>query len=111
MSSTTGDKVIYFLAGAGIGAAIALLFAPKSGRETREILARKGREGAEFISQKVDEGRQIVGTSTRRFAEEASNIIERGKDSIHRQKESLSAAIEAGKQAYVEEKSRGASAE
>ena len=100
MSSNAGDKVVFFLAGAGIGAAIALLFAPKTGRETREILARKASEGAQFVQ-----------AGSRRFAEEASGLVEKSKETIQRQKEGITAAFEAGKQAYMEEKGRGASAE
>ena len=51
--SSGGDKFLYFLAGAGIGAVLALLFAPKTGRETRDLLTRKTNEGRDFVSGKV----------------------------------------------------------
>ena len=59
-NSGGGDKFLFFLAGAGIGAVVALLLAPKSGRETREMIARTASDGRDFITNKVSEGRQIV---------------------------------------------------
>jgi gas vesicle protein len=56
-----GDKFLYLVAGAGIGAILALLFAPKSGRETRELIARTANDGRDFLTNKVSEGRQYVG--------------------------------------------------
>jgi len=47
MAENTGSKVSYFLVGLGIGALVGILFAPKSGEETREFLAQKAEEGKE----------------------------------------------------------------
>ena len=52
--NNSGDKFLYFLAGAGIGAAFALLFAPKSGRETRDLIARTASDSKDFLSTKDD---------------------------------------------------------
>ena len=49
-------KVSYFVAGIGIGAAIALLFAPQSGEETRKQIAEKAQDGKDFVAAK---GREI----------------------------------------------------
>ncbi len=96
MSEDNGaSKVGFFLAGLGIGAILALLFAPKSGRETRDYLAQKAEDGRDFVKTKSEE--------LRNKAEEA---VEKGRDLVTRQKELLSAALEAGKQAYQEEKSK-----
>jgi len=99
-----GDKFLYFLAGAGVGAALALLFAPKSGRETREIIARTASEGREYLTTKVGEGRQYVEQTTRKVSDDVSSFIDKGKEALARQKEQISAAFEAGKAAYREEK-------
>jgi gas vesicle protein len=90
-----GSKVAFFLAGMGIGAILALLFAPKSGEETRGYLAQKAGEGRDYVSAK---GREL-----RKQAEEA---VDKAKDVVSKQKEQLSAALEAGKQAYQEEKGK-----
>jgi len=96
MSDNNGaSKVAFFLAGMGIGAILALLFAPKSGKETRDYLAQKAEEGKEYVA--------VRGRELRKQAEE---VVEKAKDVVTKQKEQLSAALEAGKQAYQEEKSK-----
>lgn len=113
--NNSGDKFLYFLVGASVGAVFALLFAPKSGRETRDLLARtatdsrdfistKVNDGREFISTKVNEGRQIVEERGRRFGDDFTSFVDKSKEAVQRQKEQLTAAFEAGKAAYREEK-------
>ena len=103
-NSGSGDKFLYFLAGAGIGAVLALLFAPKSGRETRELLARTATEGRDYVSNKVTEGRQFVEEKTEKVKDDFTSFIDKSKEAVSRQKEQLAAAFEAGKAAYREEK-------
>jgi gas vesicle protein len=96
MSENNGaSKVAFFLAGIGIGAILALLFAPRSGKETRDFIAKKAEEGKDFVAGKGKELR-----------EQAEQYVEKGKDLVTKQKEMLSAALEAGKQAYHEEKAK-----
>jgi gas vesicle protein len=96
MSDNNGaSKLGFFLAGLGIGAILALLFAPKSGKETRDYIAQKTGEGREYVKAKTEELRQ-----------QAEGAVEKGKDLVAKQKELLSAALEAGKQAYQEEKAK-----
>ena len=84
-------KLSYFFLGVGIGVAVGLLFAPKSGEETRDLIRSKADEGKEFLKRRSDEAR-----------ESATEWVERGRTAVSRQKEQLSAAMEAGKQAYRE---------
>ena len=100
----SGDKFLFFLAGAGIGAVLALLFAPKSGRETREMIARSATDSRDFLSSKVSDGRNYMEGTGRKVTDEFSSFIEKSKDALQRQKEQLTAAFEAGKAAYKEEK-------
>ena len=102
--SSGGDKFLYFLAGAGIGAVLALLFAPKSGKETRELIARTAADGRDFLSNKVSEGKQFVGDTSRKVTDDFSSFVDRSKDALIRQKEQITAAFEAGKAAYKEGK-------
>jgi gas vesicle protein len=95
MSDNTGSKISYFLVGIGIGALIGILFAPKSGEETREYLAKKADEGKDYAQKKAQELR-----------ERADDLLERGKQVASRQKEQIAAAVDAGREAYQREKSK-----
>ena len=103
-NSGAGDKILFFMAGAGIGAALALLFAPKSGRETRELIARTATDSRDFITDKMTEGRQIVEEKGRKLGDDFTSFLDKSKEAVQRQKEQLTAAFEAGKAAYREEK-------
>lgn len=95
MADSVGSKVTYFLVGMGIGALVGVLFAPKSGDETRD-----------FLSKKADEGKDFAQKKARELRERAEDLIERGKEIASRQKDSISAAVEAGREAYQREKSK-----
>src|SRR5215467_6575864 len=99
-----GDKFLYFLAGAGIGAVLALLFAPKSGKETREFITKTATDGRDFVTSKYSTGKQYVGDTGRKVTEDFNAFLDKSKEAVTRQKEQLSAAFEAGKAAYREEK-------
>ena len=77
-SNSGGTVMLAFLVGALTGAAVALLFAPASGEETREYLGQKAREG-------------------RARAREA---VEQGRDVYLRQRDNLSSAIDRGREAF-----------
>lgn len=80
-----------FLAGVGVGVGIGMLFAPKAGGETRQILKDKAGEGKDYVKHRATE-----------FREQAGEFIEKGKETLGRQKDTLAEAMEAGKQAYRE---------
>ncbi len=90
-----GSKFGFFMAGMGIGAVVALLFAPRSGKETRDMIAQRAEEGRDYVKTRSDELRK-----------QAEDVVEKGKDLVTKQKELLSAALEAGKQAYQDEKAK-----
>jgi gas vesicle protein len=109
------SKLAFLLIGGGIGAILALLFAPKSGEELRNDIAdatRKGidrsREAAtqlgnragEYYEATRDRATELYGTASEKAAEAAASA----REVASRQVGSVSAAIEAGKKAYVEEK-------
>jgi len=93
--NNTGSKLTFFLAGLGVGAILALLFAPASGEESRR-----------FLSERADEGREYVAGKGREIRQQAEELVEKAKDLVTQQKEQLSAALEAGKQAYQDEKAK-----
>lgn len=104
--ANNGEKFLYFLIGGFVGASVALLFAPKSGLETRQLLTDKYRTGTEGLSRRVQAGREYISETAHELGDRLSETVERGKDVITRQKEQVVSAIEAGKKAYQEEKSK-----
>lgn len=105
--ASSGEKFVCFLVGGFVGAAVALLFAPKSGADTRKFLEGKYREESERLTQKAREGKERVTQKTREAANRVSDRIEKGRDVFQRQKEQFLAAVEAGKEAYQDERGRG----
>jgi gas vesicle protein len=93
--SSAGEKALYFVLGAAIGAATALLLAPRSGVETRKLIVSKAREGADIVTNRA---KAVAGKTT--------EYVERGKEILQQQRDQLGAAIEAGKRAYREEKDK-----
>lgn len=85
------NKFSYFFLGLGLGVAVGLLFAPKSGAETRDLLLNKAEEGKDYLKRRSTELRET-----------ASDAIDKGKRTVSRQRDHLAAAVEAGKQAYRE---------
>lgn len=92
----------YFIVGLGVGVAVGMLLAPRSGEETRELLRSKADEGTDFLRNKADESKEFVRRRGTELRESASDLIDRSKDAIARQKDQLAMAVEAGKQAYRE---------
>jgi gas vesicle protein len=83
------NRLSYFFLGLGLGVAVGVLFAPKSGEDTRTFLRSKAEEGTDYVKRKGDDLRET-----------AAEAFERGKQHVQRHKENLSAAVDAGKQAY-----------
>ena len=100
--SGASGVILSFLLGGLTGAALAVLFAPRSGRETRELLGEKLREGAE----RGREIRERVAAKGRETLEEATDYLSKGKETVERKRDRLAAAIEAGRQAYRDEKEK-----
>jgi gas vesicle protein len=90
----------YFLLGLGLGVAAGVLWAPRAGEETRQLLADKAGEGADYLKSRTEEGKQYVRQRTDDLKDSAADIFEKGKSTVTRHKENLNAAVEAGKQAY-----------
>ncbi len=83
------NKLSFFFLGLGLGVAVGILFAPKSGPETRELIKNKASEGSDYLVRQSSALRDSAG-----------ELIERGKGVLNRQKDTLSEAVEAGKRAY-----------
>jgi gas vesicle protein len=79
-----GSILLAFILGAVSGVAVALLYAPATGRETREFLGEKAREGRE----------------------RAAEASERGRQALNQGRDTLSHAIERGREAYQQARAR-----
>jgi len=91
VSDRDGSGFLWFLAGLGIGAAVGILYAPKSGDKVREQL----RAAAEDFPDKARE-------RARQAREQAGSWAEKGRDYLNQQKDQIRSAYEAGRQAYRE---------
>jgi len=115
--ASVSSKLTYLIIGGGIGAVIALLFAPKSGKELREDIAdasrkglEKGKEAAAQLQERAgayyETGRERASELYQNAQGKASEYSERAKAAAARTANPFSAAIEAGKEAYTNEKRR-----
>lgn len=77
--------MLAFVVGALTGAAVALLFAPASGEETREYLGHKAREGRSRAREAVDQGRELY----------------------QRQRDSVTSAVDRGREAFQQARTQG----
>lgn len=110
-------KLTYLLIGGGIGAVIALLFAPKAGVELRGDIAdatrkglEKGKETAAHLQEAAGEyyevSRERANELIHTAQEKAEELSEKAKAAAVRTANPFTAAVEAGKEAYVAEKRR-----
>ncbi len=83
------DGLTNFLLGLGIGVGLGILFAPKSGEETRGLIKSKADEGGDYLKKASTEWKNT-----------ADDLIEKGKGVLNKQKDNINDAVEAGKQAY-----------
>ena len=75
--------MLAFMVGAITGAAVALLFAPATGEETREFIGQKAREGRDKARDAVEHGREIY----QRNREGVATAIERGREAFQQARE------------------------
>jgi gas vesicle protein len=123
MSMSDNDNGIsgfgWFLAGLGVGALVGVLYAPKAGKETREdlvasaldardraaVLAQQAQDraavlaaqGKQQVSEYVDRGKEYYDRGRTQW----SQYVEKGKGLVQEQQDKVSAAIDAGKEAYT----------
>jgi gas vesicle protein len=91
MSDSNSNSFLWFLAGLGIGAVAGVLYAPRSGNETREALRSRAEEGRDYVRSRARDVRS-----------QAEEWVDRGRDVLNQQKDQFRAAYDAGRQAYHE---------
>ena len=105
------NGLAWFVAGLGVGALIGVLYAPKAGKETREDLLNGAREGSEYLRNRtrqaaeqvsglVDKSKEHVGEYVDRGRAQWEEFVERGKNLVTEQATRVTAAVDAGRQAY-----------
>jgi len=129
--TSVSTKLTYLLVGGGIGAILALLFAPKSGEELRGDIAdvtrkgiEKGKETASLVGEKAgdyyevsrEKAGELYSTAQSKAGElystaqdKAGEIADKAKSAVSSASNPFSAALEAGKEAYTDEKRRNES--
>ena len=91
MSDRDGNSVLWFLAGLGVGAMVGVLYAPRSGSETRQVIRDKAEEGRDYVRSRAQDARN-----------QASEWVDRGREALNQQREQFKSAYDAGRQAYRE---------
>ncbi|HVJ07986.1 MAG TPA: YtxH domain-containing protein [Acidisarcina sp.] len=115
---TQSSGFSWFLAGLGLGALIGVLYAPKSGKETRDDIAAQAREKSEYLKQRSKEAAEQASALAERAKAQAGQYVDRGKEYVERgraqweefvdkskgfvgeQTDRVAAAVDAGKEAY-----------
>jgi len=89
MIEKSASKIAYLLLGLSVGSLVGILFAPKSGRETRKYLVQKAREASEYAQVKAREKKEL-----------AEDLIRRGKEAVTQKRKQIAAAIDVGRETY-----------
>jgi len=94
----------FFLLGGLLGAIGGILFAPRSGRDTRKLISDSARDGKTALKKGVKQTSEKLTESGEMLAGQAKEAVTKGKEKISHEKETLAAAYDAGKKAYQEER-------
>ena len=104
--SDFGTQLTCFAIGATVGAVVALLFAPKSGRELRQDVADATRKGVDRARETGSQLSSRAGEYYETAATKAGELAASAREAASRRGEQFTSAIEAGRQAYRDEKRR-----
>jgi gas vesicle protein len=104
--SDLGTQLTCFAIGATVGAVVALLFAPKSGRELRQDVADATRKGVDRARETGSQLSTRAGEYYETASARAGELAQSARDAVSRRGELVNSAIEAGRQAYRDEKRR-----
>jgi gas vesicle protein len=100
----------WFLAGLGVGALVGILYAPKSGRETRDDLVSGAKEGTEYLRARTRQAADEVSALVDKSKEQVTQYVERGKEAVDRGRAQWEEFVERGKSMVAEQGGRVSSA-
>ncbi len=95
-----------FLLGGAIGAVVALLYAPKSGRETRKDIAKTARRVKKETVHLVEDAVDSINDFAEDVKDKVSDIIERGRDLSDDAKKEIVRNLEQGQKVLEKQKKR-----
>src|SRR5579864_7165604 len=81
-----GSRLIYLVAGLGIGALVGVLLAPQSGDETREWFATKYKDGMDSVNAKVKQTREQVADLIDRGQQQVGEAVDKGRQAFSKAK-------------------------
>lgn len=73
------NRLAWFLTGAVIGATVAMLYAPKSGKATRQYISEKSRDTVGDSGKNLIEAGKEMFERGRQLVEDAADLFERGR--------------------------------
>ena len=85
----SSNNFMWFIAGLGFGALLGVLYAPRSGRETRDAIKSTAEEGREFLKTRSREARESMG-----------DWMDRSKEVVRQKKDQIASAFDAGRQEF-----------
>lgn len=106
MAEEKSYGLAWFLAGLGVGALVGILYAPKSGRETREDIVSGAKEGSEYLRARTREAAEGVGTLVDKSKEHVTEYVERGREVVDRGRAQWEEFVERGKSLVTDQTGR-----
>jgi gas vesicle protein len=103
---SAGSTLLAFFLGGLVGAGVALLLAPKSGSETRQLIKEYAGDAREKAEGYLEKAKGSASTVVDKVKESAATVLEKGKEFVEEQKTIITSAVEAGKEAYEKEKEK-----
>jgi len=101
-----GDNLLFFLVGGVIGAGIALLYAPRSGTETRENIKQLATRSKTRVQEEKEAIQQRISDLLNQISSKTEELIKGGTQLAEEKKREILAAIQAAKRAYEEERQK-----
>lgn len=104
--TTVKAGALLLIAGGIIGAGVALLFAPQSGKSTRKDISRYARKAKRKAEEVADDFSESISRMVDTVGEKTADILDRGKDVAHETKKEILRAIEDGQEKLEKQRSR-----